>query len=309
MTAEFLNYFRHWLLDSPRAMLFVSQLYGRHFGLKISLKQEKAWIVRKATTTDEIWLSIRHSAYLRDVIRDFDYYFSSVEPQAIDGRQIVDCTEPRMQRLNGMDQAILITGLPEPTETNQTYVSALELPLGGVVLDVGSYCGASSLLFAKTVGPNGIVIAIEPDPQNFAALEQNTISMPTIRTIRAALWPQSGTVQFGGEGNMGSAVNPHRKGNGFITVQAITPTALIEKFSLKRVDGIKLDIEGSEYEVIPALREIFLKFRPRLIFELHPSSPAKKKALFDSLTVIGYRLKFLQQSNSDLLPLIVGIPS
>jgi FkbM family methyltransferase len=39
-----------------------------------------------------------------------------------------------------------------------------------VVVDVGAHIGAHSLRVAKIVGPNGLVVAIEPEPRNFKTL-------------------------------------------------------------------------------------------------------------------------------------------
>jgi FkbM family methyltransferase len=42
--------------------------------------------------------------------------------------------------------------------------------LGAVVVDVGANFGLHSLYLSRAVGPQGTVIAFEPDPDNYALL-------------------------------------------------------------------------------------------------------------------------------------------
>jgi predicted methyltransferase len=43
------------------------------------------------------------------------------------------------------------------------------VPAGSTVIDVGAHCGFQTKHFGAWVGPQGRVIAIEPEPTNFAA--------------------------------------------------------------------------------------------------------------------------------------------
>ena len=46
----------------------------------------------------------------------------------------------------------------------------ITLSKGDVVIDVGAHIGKYTITLAKVVGPEGLVIAIEPNPINFAFL-------------------------------------------------------------------------------------------------------------------------------------------
>src|SRR3989344_3364089 len=63
-----------------------------------------------------------------------------------------------------------ILGVHEPY---QTEIIMKNVKRGDVVLDVGANIGYYTLLFAKLVGPEGIVFAFEPDPTNFSILKKN----------------------------------------------------------------------------------------------------------------------------------------
>jgi len=299
-----------FLLKHPGLLLFLGKVYGLARGVRLHRRADGAWVVSRGS--QEVWLAPAHAAYARDVIREFDYYFTSVTPEQRDGKSVVDCTAPRMQILDGLTEPILITGLPEPNATNLLYAQLLDLPSGGVVIDAGAYCGASGLLFAQQVGSTGKVIAVEADPANFKALLQNTASNPAITCVPAALWSSRGTLVFASEGNMGSAVQSDggavRPGAARVEVPALTLADLIDRFALTRVDGIKLDIEGAEYEVLPAIGDIVARFRPRIVFELHAASEGQKAALKDVLLGYGYRVEQVKQSENEGAPLMLAVP-
>ena len=299
-----------FLLKHPGLLLLLGKAYGLTRGVRLQRRADGAWVVSRGS--QEVWLAPAHAAYARDVIREFDYYFTSVTPEQRDGKSVVDCTAPRMQVLEGLADPILITGLPEPNATNLLYAQLLDLPTGGVVIDAGAYCGASSLLFAQQVGSTGKVIAVEADPANYRALSENTASNPTITCVPAALWSSRGTLVFASEGNMGSAVQPDggevRPGASRVEVPALTAGDLVERFGLTRLDGIKLDIEGAEYAVLPAVGEIVAQFRPRIVFELHAAPEAQKAALTDVLLGYGYRVQKVKQSENEGAPLMLAVP-
>lgn len=51
----------------------------------------------------------------------------------------------------------------------------------------GANAGWSSIMF-KYIWPNAVIIAMEPDPINFAALIINTKGIEGIQAVNAALW-------------------------------------------------------------------------------------------------------------------------
>jgi len=44
------------------------------------------------------------------------------------------------------------------------------LKRGDVAVDVGAHVGYYACLFSELVGPEGLVVAVEPDPQNLSFL-------------------------------------------------------------------------------------------------------------------------------------------
>jgi FkbM family methyltransferase len=115
------------------------------------------------------------------------------------------------------------------------------------IVDAGAHIGMACILFALRY-PGARIIAIEPEPSNFAALVRNTAPYKTITPIRAALWREDGEV-FLGESSA------HPKGafqiveHGRERVRAITMDTVMRENRIHSIDLLKVDIEGAEIEL------------------------------------------------------------
>ena len=115
------------------------------------------------------------------------------------------------------------------------------------IVDAGANIGMASILFALEY-PTARIIAIEPEPANFAALVRNTAPYKMITPIQAALWREEGEVTLG-------ASAAHPKGafriveNGPQRVRAITIDTVMREAGIDSIDFLKIDIEGAEIEV------------------------------------------------------------
>lgn len=115
------------------------------------------------------------------------------------------------------------------------------------IVDAGAHIGTASILFARKY-PAARIIAIEPEPSNFAALVRNTAPYNTITPIQAALWRKDGEVML-------DASNAHPKGafqivpDGRHRVRALTIETVMRENGIRSIDLLKVDIEGAEVEV------------------------------------------------------------
>ena len=55
-----------------------------------------------------------------------------------------------------------------------------------VIYDIGA-CVGSFTLFAASIFPKSVIVAVEPEPDNYATLVKNTAHLPNVVTIQAAL--------------------------------------------------------------------------------------------------------------------------
>ncbi len=287
---------------------------GRRWGVQVEVSADKhAIVVRKGDR--DIRISIDHRAYLEDVAREFDYFFTSVVPQTVAGRQIVDFSFPHEHEIPGLGLKFKFTSLPEGAITNQVYLDAFKIKPGDVIVDAGAYCGLTAHLFGKAVGPTGRVIAIEADGGNFAAMVENLgrNGPANVTPVRSAIWTEAGEIQFHAEGNMGSAIAELYPGKiNKISVPADTLMGICNGLNLDRVDHVKMDIEGSEYKVLPACTDFIARFRPDFVVEAHYEAsglPVNVEKLQSFFTGLGYDMKRLPQFESDWFPLLHFFPT
>jgi FkbM family methyltransferase len=117
------------------------------------------------------------------------------------------------------------------------------------ILDCGANVGYASVFFLETF-PQARVIAIEPDADNFALLTRNLEPWrDRVTTIQAALWPVAGTVHLqsappGSLNEWGTMVDESRQDG--VVVDAIDPAGVLARCPGRRIDVMKIDIEGAE---------------------------------------------------------------
>ena len=123
------------------------------------------------------------------------------------------------------------------------------------IIDAGANIGLASVYFANKY-PDARIIAIEPEQSNFDLLKENTAPYPNITAVQAALWnrneeinlidPGLGKWGFMTDGKQPPGQSPD---NVCHAVKAFTVDRIIEDYDLKRVNILKVDIEGAEKEV------------------------------------------------------------
>ena len=143
---------------------------------------------------------------------------------------------------------------------------------GGTFLDIGSWIGATAL-YAASKGQR--TICIEADPKALRELKTNIALNPEleplITVIEKAIYPTKGVVQFGSRGQGGDSTSSFTHAHMTTTwsVETVTPKDLRGIVGKPRHLFIKMDIEGGEYFVFPALIDAFRPLNPTIVLSLH----------------------------------------
>ena len=106
------------------------------------------------------------------------------------------------------------------------------------------------LLAASLVGPQGAVIAVEPNPGNIAQLRHNlTLNhLDNVRVVESALGAEDGKeVALEGEG-VACTVGPSTS-SANVTSTTATLGKVVEQFGPKQIQTLKIDVEGAETEM------------------------------------------------------------
>jgi FkbM family methyltransferase len=143
---------------------------------------------------------------------------------------------------------------------------------GDVVVDGGGGYGDTALYFASLVAPDGQVVVVEMDPRNRRTiernLEQNSEQASRVRVTSAALWRSSGkSLRYVAGGKL-SRLEPEPAGEGG-TAETVTLDELVDRLELRRVDLLKLDVEGAELAALKGASRVLEQHRPKLAVALY----------------------------------------
>jgi len=176
-----------------------------------------------------------------------------------------------------------------------------------MMLDLGAHVGYFTLIAAQRVGPAGRVYAFEPEPENARLLEMNVRRNgyeSVVVVVPMAVSERTGTAELrssgldNGQHSLCATGRPERR-------RQVVRTTRLDEFlaahDIRRVDWIKMDLEGGE---MAALRGLGASLqgcpRVRMILEFCPvvlrASGTDSAGLLADLRGDGWRL-FLYDRN------------
>ncbi len=166
---------------------------------------------------------------------------------------------------------------------------------GMVVIDVGANVGAFTLLASRLVGPHGRVVAIEPVPENAACLRRaiSDNGLANVTVAQVALGSVEGEITLSADpGRLGAASAVFDRGPARIAARLATLDSLAEELSLRRVDFIKIDVEGYEPEVLLGAPRVLAELTPTVVAAAY-HLPEHRSLLPEFLSQLGYRTRIV----------------
>jgi FkbM family methyltransferase len=172
---------------------------------------------------------------------------------------------------------------------------------GDLFVDCGCHHGMVSMLASRWIGHEGRVVAFDGLPENIEIVRKN-VSLNGIFNVEShniAVGSKNGTVRFA------------RASNGYITersdnVVEVPIVTLDQFFADRRLDFLKVDVEGHELEVMKGARRIIRDLVPALNIEVHCvqfDRPEESiRAIFEELPAGRYRVEVLLDYNGEPLP-------
>lgn len=178
-------------------------------------------------------------------------------------------------------------------EWSDAEVGLLErlVPKGGTMIELGSNLGAHTVPLAKHIGPEGRVLAFEPQGRIHQLLVQNLRAngVAFVEARREAVGAKRAMVRMPAmdydapDGNFCGMSLAAGEGTGE-KVRVVT----IDSLKLEWLDLIKADIEGMEAEALRGARDTIRRLRPILYVE-NDKIP-KSAELIALIMELGYRL-------------------
>jgi FkbM family methyltransferase len=162
---------------------------------------------------------------------------------------------------------------------------------GAIVYDIGAHAGYYTLLASVLVGEKGLVFAFEPLPANLVYLrkhiEINHCTNVIIKPV--AVFDKPGVMSFRQKGNFNSESCLSYSGD--IQVKVVNLDSLISADEIPPADFIKIDVEGSELEILEGAKFFLENYSPTLFLATHSKDIHNKCCNF--LYSIKYHLESL----------------
>lgn len=186
---------------------------------------------------------------------------------------------------------------------------------GAVIIDIGAHIGLFSVIASQVTGKAGKVYAFEPAPSTYALLQKTVVinhEEQVVETFQKAVGKENGKITFfvsdGQADNSNSLVNykEDRSLHG-IDVAVTSIDEFVKEKNLNKLDFIKIDVEGAEYDTLQGAVNTFKNLKPVCIVAIHPEPIAAKgdklEDIYDLLIDCNYRIMLDKKefSKADLL--------
>jgi FkbM family methyltransferase len=208
--------------------------------------------------------------------------------------------------LDDKDSLLLsVNGVYEPLES-RLFEKCIKP--GDVVVDVGAHIGYYTLLAARAVGPQGCVIAFEPEHGNFALLRANVAenNYSTVRCLQRALSNRSGEqTLYLSTANTGDH-RLYESGDNRVTdvVAVYRLDDLVPELGPK-INVVKMDVQGMELAVLEGMKGLLAVNPDMLIFtevsaEALGAAGTGMESLLGSLESNGFHLNMVDEDRETI---------
>lgn len=160
------------------------------------------------------------------------------------------------------------------------------------IIDAGANIGLAALHFHNQF-PSARIFSIEPDPANFELLKYQTKAIGNIHVTLGALWGSTEVLQFANTltDSWGIQVQEANNLAPQGAVRGIDLKSFMMEHNIAIIDLLKIDIEGSEWELLTADYEHWMNRTKVIIIELHETlRPGVERKFRQALNSIHHKV-------------------
>lgn len=168
---------------------------------------------------------------------------------------------------------------------------------GMTILDIGANMGGTALGFSKIVGKEGTVIAFEPDKINYQKACHN-ISLndaSAIKLMNIGLGNENKAYKLYAVNDENRGMNrilQHSSEHPFTEISVRKLDDVLAETGIKKVDLIKIDVEGFEMNVLQGAISTLKTSKPVLFIELDENNLREQQSCASELITFLHRLNY-----------------
>ncbi|HEY1166890.1 MAG TPA: FkbM family methyltransferase [Chitinophaga sp.] len=180
------------------------------------------------------------------------------------------------------------------------------IPEGSLAIDIGANVGDLTVSMAVAAGPEGLVLALDPNPHVFRVLEANAalnrgkaniVPLQLAATEEETLFYFASSDASMGNGGLITDLDDNRHGKYKLKdpIRGVNLGKYLQehyKDRLPKLSLIKVDVEGLDYYVLRSLEPVLEKYHPVIITEVfHDISVQMREDTFHLLKKYDYKLQ------------------
>jgi FkbM family methyltransferase len=185
----------------------------------------------------------------------------------------------------------------ESIQFHHMYDGCYQFKRGDVVVDAGARIGTFAAKISAAVGDEGKIIAMEPEPRNFACLQKNIEAnrLNNVVAIQKMLWSEARQLDLILSSNPASH-SAYRDAfygstSESIAVETETLDSILDGLGIGSVDFIKMDIEGSEIEALKGMPKTLQSQVQLAIAAYHPvDGKSAHEIIIPQLEQLGFEI-------------------
>jgi FkbM family methyltransferase len=179
---------------------------------------------------------------------------------------------------------------------------------GMAVLDIGANIGYLTMVLASLVGSSGLVVAVEPNPENIKLLEasRRVNGFDQVVVIQAAAGRRTGLLELNVAYSNGTTTELPSDLDAIFAARPVPCFALDDLLPKDRhFNLVKIDTEGAELNAVIGLYRTIGRDRPVIVSEFSPGilpgiSDCSGPEYLRFLIAKGYRIAVIEKDGSEI---------
>lgn len=174
---------------------------------------------------------------------------------------------------------------------HESYTKHCTIPRDSLVVDIGANVGVFSLFAARSAR---LVYSLEPSSSNFNRLVSNVSHTQNIAALNLACTGRDGRASLDLSSDPVSfSLMTNRCSDRQETVDTISLGTLFERHKISHCDFLKLDCEGSEFEIILDSDPSLMRRMSSIVMEYHDhlSERFSHRDLLQRLELLGFQAR------------------